>query len=440
MNKTEEYLDSLLNNVSPERKAEADRKRRRTSADFVKEFESDLDETDIDDVIREFEEEISGPESAGKTEDGFFGNLEGIVNTAKEASAVKQTRKEDRFEVDTLEDDSWIEPSADPEEAGTNDEHVSEEERELSEALSSLPTAEDISDISGSAGSVYQEDDDFEEEYSERETPEKKPKKESKKEEKKGFFGKLSKILFGDDDDEVTDEKEQASEGEAGESGSKKDKGKKKKDKKEKKAKEKKPKEKKAKEPKPKKEKKEKKPKKPKEVDLSPPLPKAPVILIFIMCFSVMLFVIISSTLLGYSTSIEDAKAAYAAQNYVDAYETIAGLEAKSADEEFCQKVFLLAKVQGKMANGDSLYGSGKYTMALDSYICALGRYDANYEDAAACQIQKEYDNLQSQIVTRLQEKFQVSEEEARELYRLNNRTEYSVRVYQLVKAQELTE
>ena len=249
MNKTEEYLDSLLNNVSPERKAEADRKRRRTSADFVKEFESDLDETDIDDVIREFEEEISGPESTGKTEDGFFGNLEGIVNTAKEASAVKQTRKEDRFEVDTLEDDSWIEPSADPEEAGTNDEHVSEEERELSEALSSLPTAEDISDISGAAGSVYQEDDDFEEEYSERETPEKKPKKESKKEEKKGFFGKLSKILFGDDDDEVTDEKEQASEGEAGESGSKKDKGKKKKDKKEKKAKEKKPKEKKAKEP-----------------------------------------------------------------------------------------------------------------------------------------------------------------------------------------------
>ena len=45
MSKTEEYLDSLLNNVSPERKAEAERKRRRTSIDFIKDFEDELNDS-----------------------------------------------------------------------------------------------------------------------------------------------------------------------------------------------------------------------------------------------------------------------------------------------------------------------------------------------------------------------------------------------------------
>ena len=60
MSRTEEYLDSLLNTVSPERKAETDKKRRRTSADFIRDFEEELDDTDIEDVISEFEGE---PES-----------------------------------------------------------------------------------------------------------------------------------------------------------------------------------------------------------------------------------------------------------------------------------------------------------------------------------------------------------------------------------------
>ena len=58
MSRTEEYLDSLLNTVSPERKAETDKKRRRTSADFIRDFEEELDDTDIEDVISEFEGEI----------------------------------------------------------------------------------------------------------------------------------------------------------------------------------------------------------------------------------------------------------------------------------------------------------------------------------------------------------------------------------------------
>lgn len=87
MSRTEDYLDSLLNNVSPERKAEADRKRRRNRADFIDDFERELNDADISDFARDFESELDSP-----AEDGFFGGLEGIVNEAKKTEELKLKR------------------------------------------------------------------------------------------------------------------------------------------------------------------------------------------------------------------------------------------------------------------------------------------------------------------------------------------------------------
>ena len=90
--------------------------------------------------------------------------------------------------------------------------------------------------------------------------------------------------------------------------------------------------------------------------------------------------------------------------------------------------------VQEKLTNGDGLYRAGQYEMALDSYICALGRYDVNYAQASAYQIAEEYENLEKQIVIQLQEAFGVAPETAREIYGLRDRTEYTCRVYEIVK------
>ena len=237
-------------------------------------------------------------------------------------------------------------------------------------------------------------------------------KKDSAKEKKPGFFKKLGSALFGENEDELLQEEEapEAPQGisdgadysglddeqlqilqeldmaggaeEPAPAPEEQQKGKKKKEKKmkkEKKPKEKKPKEKKPKKvKKPKKErpKKEKPPKKPKAVDLSPPLPKVPVILIFIMAVSAGAFVLISSNLMGYSSSITAAKQAYHSQDYVEAYRQMAGLKAKEEDVQFNGQVALLAGVQGELNKGNALYESGQYTMALDAYICALGRYE----------------------------------------------------------------
>ena len=274
MNKTEAYLDSLLNNVSPERKAEAERKRRRTSEDFIRDFENELGDGDLDDVFSEFDDDTDSSLNIKGSEDHFFDDLEGIVNTAKEAAAESKPaeQKETAFEVNTLEDDSWTESSKEQSD-GAADQPLSGEEQDLEDILSEIPSEEDILNISRDVGST-QEDEDPQSDVS---APSEK-KSKSSDQKKKGFFAKLSEVLFGKDEEDDLTEDKGASQKEKSTS-----------KKKEKKKKEKKP--------------KEKKPKKPKEVDLSPPLPKVPVVLIFVMSFSVMLFVILSSSLLGYSTS-----------------------------------------------------------------------------------------------------------------------------------------
>ena len=159
MSRTEEYLDSLLNTVSPERKAETDKKRRRTSADFIRDFEEELDDTDIEDVISEFEGEPESLESFEQSGDSFFNELEGIVNTAKESSAGSkpQESEEPELEVNTLGDDSWTEaPKSDTDENPAPKSEVSEDEQELMDVLSHTPSEEEISNLAGVGESIQE--------------------------------------------------------------------------------------------------------------------------------------------------------------------------------------------------------------------------------------------------------------------------------------------
>jgi len=453
VNKSEDYLDSLLNNVTPERKGGSKRRRRKRKADFEEDFENELSGAGMDDFMQAIETEVDNPEMENGPGDSFFDELEGIINHVKEPEEKEPEvqPQEDAFEINTLADDTWTEPQ---EKEESQEEDFLEEESGINESQAEEPQVE-LFDASAVDELLEQENGGA-------------SKKKKEKKAENGFFKKLGAALFGDDEEEPAGEDAAPAAEETGYGGgdmdglddenlrilqeldmagappkeepadvpSKKEKKKKeKKMKKEKKPKEKKVKEKKPKKPKKAKAPKEKKPKKAKPVDLSPPLPKAPVILIFIMAVSGTLFILLSSNLLGYSASIKEARQAYASMDYVEAYRQIAGVEPKAEDEEFAGRLLLLAGVQGELNNANALYDSGQFTMALDAYICALGRYDANCPDAAAYGAQAEYDVLASEVTAQMSEKFGVSAETAREIYGLSDRTEYTRRVYHIVKA-----
>ena len=431
MNKTEEYLDSLLNNISPEKKAEEEqKKRKKANANFGEQFGKEVNDADMEKFIRDFEIEVDEDNTKAKEDepaadsDDFWNNLEGIVKNANgtsepaEPSEPMESEPESEpeatgtdFEINTLDDDTWTEQKTESSEAAESEAAESEEqperskeEQDLLNMIADLPSDEELSGLAESLRTDGQNDEaDLNKmetggtEEAETALTEEDTAKADKKQ-KKGFFKKLVSVLFGEsEEDELTAEEatseaavppedlENMSEenrqileelnaaGKAKEEDKPEDKEDNKKEKKSKKEKKQKPK----KEKKPK-EKKEKKPKKPKEVDLSPPLPRKPVILIFVMSISVILLVLLLSNLSGYSVNLSGAKDAYASQDYVEAYNKLAGAKIKEQDKTFYEKVALLASVQVELENGDALYNAKQYQMALDSYVCALGRYDAN--------------------------------------------------------------
>lgn len=268
--------------------------------------------------------------------------------------------------------------------------------------------------------------------------------KKKKKEKKKGAFSKFLNALFGDDDDEPSNKKV-AEEGslesltdenleilrelDSTEKGETKKAKKEKKKKKEKKEKAPKP-------PKPKKEKKPKPPKekKPKEPDLSPPLPKKPVILITVMAASILLLIMLGGNFVGYSGGVSEAKEKYRNGDYVAAYSAIAGLDVKEKDEELYQQCAIMAMIQEQYDSYVALMDAGQYAMALDSLIRGIGRYDKFYERAEEYGILMEYGKMESQIEQMLESQFSVTPEQARELYGLRRREEYSIGLRQVLE------
>lgn len=257
-----------------------------------------------------------------------------------------------------------------------------------------------------------------------------------------GFFSKLSKILFGEDTPEgevsisdmsagadishLSDENLQILkelEGAEAEEAQ----GKKKKSKKEKKPKAAKP----AKAAKPPKPQKPKKEKKPKEKDNTPPLPKGPVRAIVLMVASLFGLVLLGSNLLGYQSSINEAKALYASGSYADAYAAMEGLKIKAKDKKLYNQLSVLAPTSAEYNSYLIFSNSDREVQALDALICAYGRYDMNRDKAKEYECLGEYEVLGSKVIRSLLEEYDMTGNEALAIYSARTRKEYTLRLYE---------
>lgn len=472
MGESEDYLDGLLNSVVEEAKENGESKgdSMQSEEEFMKDFENEIaSDGNEDDFLKQFEKEIdSDPSDKGNANDDlFFENVNDIVDGVKQEMQDKAQTEDSTDDLDAL-----VKEAAAKEEAVAEEEKQVDHDQDLMDLLKSEDGLSDIGDMlnADEAGESIEDDglsgfDDISEvsedgEKAEAETAAEKPKKE-------GFFAKLGKILFGEDEDEeegkteekvslertampdiedLTDENLQilqSLEGtpEAAEEpqekeptleeikAKKKEEKKKKKEEKEKKKKEKK--EQKAKKPKKERPKKEKLPKEP---DLTPPLPKVPVILIFIMAASFFALVMIATNLLGYSNSFTEAADAYSKGNYEEAYQQVAGVNVKEADSGEYEKYKIIATIDSEYKAYESLMQGEVYDMALDSLIRAIGRCDKYEQDAATYGCAGEVEKIKAQAVEALAI-FGISEEDAMNLYGIEDRKEYSKEIYNVLTA-----
>ena len=278
-------------------------------------------------------------------------------------------------------------------------------------------------------------------------------KKKSKK--KKGFFAKLAATLFGEEEEStdvehvevpesqdlenISDENlqilkeleaaEQAGAAKEDKKQAKKDKKKAKKEKKEKEPKEKKPRK--------KREKKVKEPK-PEELDNTPPLPKKPVILIFLMAFSILALVLLMMKLSGKNSYIDTAKQAMDNGEYVEAYEQLSGLNLKGNDQKLYKEVSTMAAVQEQYQAYLTLMGADKYDLALDALVRGIGRYDKGLDNAKKYGREGEMNHLKDQLEEALDQQFGMSTDDARKLYKIKDREEYSKEIQKIIQKMNL--
>lgn len=474
---SEEY-NSYMADFEKEMDSERGLSRKEAKVEESNDF--DIEELSLDDVLEKMEAENSKVEEEpvqestddSENDDSFMVDTLEVppisaepdddvddISDLDEALLSAAQEAQDSIMVDTMGEENIIEEIGEPDLAGNSD-------SDLMDLLGEDAGLADIGNLLSEDGEEGTADGvDAFDEFAQKEMEEdsaapsgggggaEKASEDSKEEKKKmSFFQKFKLILFGPDDDEDEDKgKDGASAAELSDENKKilseldaEEGGKKgKKAKKEKKKKEPKPKkEKKPKPPKEPKPKKEKKPKKPKEKDNTPPLPKAPVIMIIIMAASLGAFVLIGTNLLGYQSKINLAKAYYnqamagvvtgeaeEINKYTIAYKQMVGVDVKEADMEMYNKLKILSAVSSQYDAYDVYKKSGYQAEALDNLICAAGRCEANLESAKEFGCEEQLNALYSNVENVLQSEYGMTMEEALSIYNLHSRDEYTLAI-----------
>lgn len=274
--------------------------------------------------------------------------------------------------------------------------------------------------------------------------------KSAKKEKKRGFFAKLLDLMFGEDEDDADDlqavaeagdlenisdenlEILRAMSGDMAEASEDKSEKKDKKEKKKKEKKKKEPKEKKPKEPKQKKPKKEKKPKE--KAPREKPLPKGPVIMIWLLALSIFALVFLGNNMLMKKNALRASEQRFDRGDYVGSYEEFAGIKIGESETQMYERAKVLAGVQTELNAYYSMMEVRKLDLALDCLVRALGRSDLHMAGAEEWGVTTQMNSLVSEITMQLMDQFNVTADQARELYAIEERDDYSLALDEILK------
>lgn len=267
------------------------------------------------------------------------------------------------------------------------------------------------------------------------EAPEEKSEQEETKEEEAGFFQRLGLLLFGEDQEEP---EEDPATKEANAAAAKEAKERKKQERKEKQEQKKKEREEKKAEKEKQKQAKPKKEKKPKDTNPVPkgkPLPKGPVVLIMLVGVSLVILINLLTSQTGYALSVSQAKEYYERGDYVAAYGCFEQGKAKAADEELYNKARLTAYVQQQIDSYKVYQKQDMYHEALNALILGVGRYDKNAYEAAAAGAAVEYEKMLEKIEKSLKKHYELTLDQARELYAIREKEDYTLELYGIIEA-----
>ena len=184
-----------------------------------------------------------------------------------------------------------------------------------------------------------------------------------------------------------------------------------------------------------------KKEKKPKQKDTGPKepaLPKVPVAIMWILALSLMIFILLGSSLVGYTTTVSEARLAFDSGDYVTAYSKLQGVKLKATEEEMYHCTVALAGIQTEIDTYKSLMEQKQYELALDALIRGMGRCQVHSAEAEEWGVTDQLVKMRREIKKYLNEQFDVSEKRAKKIYKIKKRTDYTIALQEILEKLDL--
>lgn len=164
------------------------------------------------------------------------------------------------------------------------------------------------------------------------------------------------------------------------------------------------------------------------------------IFLVSAICLTLMAVIFIGCTLLTKFTDIKTATQAFYAGDYVQSYQLLYGKELNENEALLFEKSEVLLSMERRWDAYEHYLWMDKELEALDSLIQASKTYDNLYDRAAALNILNDVTAIYEKITKELNDKYQVSQERARELAEYEEPIEYTSQLTDILEEKERRE
>ena len=130
--------------------------------------------------------------------------------------------------------------------------------------------------------------------------------------------------------------------------------------------------------------------------------------------------------------NIKEAENQYASEQYIEAYKTISTISVKKDEQALYDKIELCSKLQRQIQSYQINVSMNQKIEALHALLQGLDFYNKKQEDVKKLQVQKEFLQMKTQIISYLAQDYQIDEAKAGELLAITDKTEYSNRLQQI--------
>lgn len=148
--------------------------------------------------------------------------------------------------------------------------------------------------------------------------------------------------------------------------------------------------------------------------------------IVFVFFGIIATFIIAGTNIFHYNSSITKAENYFEEDEYTAAYSQLAGLNIKSRDQELYEKVRMVMYVDKELDSYHNYTDIRMYPEALDSLIKGLEKYDAHIENAEEIDVTEDYDKLRTKILSEMESEYNLTEEDAYKLIKIEDQAAYS--------------